>query len=61
MQISRFSERFHNSLAVSGVLQGGFLSGKKPLGGKFSAKSDCGTAVYSGTGIFERRSLCECQ
>ena len=38
-------ERFHNSPALSGALQGGFFLVKKPLGGCGPGYSNCGTAV----------------
>ena len=38
-------ERFHNSPALPGALQGGFFSVKKPLGGCGFGYSNCGTAV----------------
>ncbi len=38
-------ERFHNSRALSGFLQGGFFLMKKPLGGCGPGYSNCGTAV----------------
>jgi len=44
-------ERFHNSPALSGVLQGGSFLVKKPLGGYGPGYSNCGTAgVRSGRG-----------
>src|ERR1035441_6426297 len=38
-------ERFHNSRALSNVLQRGFFLVKKPLGGCGPGCSNCGTAV----------------
>jgi hypothetical protein len=46
-------ERFHNSRALSDVLQGGFFLVKKPLGGCGSGDCHCGTAV-AGRSFFIR-------